>query len=262
MPICPSCGREQAGATAFCDQCGAVMDRPATSELAPPPAAMSTPPTTPIQTLPFAPAQVPTAAPTHHYGDVGAYIVRRLFALLADIVVAGGLIAVAANIWIESMGREPRTAIEVWEGLGLVGAVWFMYRWLFEGITGSTAGKLVFGLAVGHKGGGRAGLTRAFFRNLLLPIDLLIIGFFLGALTPLRQRLGDLVAGTVVAGSRLGFVAPLVGVAIFAAAFVGVHFYGGMGSLTRFSKDAIHYASLLESVPTVPSANSSPLPTR
>jgi uncharacterized RDD family membrane protein YckC len=222
------------------------------------PSPLSSPPP---QTAAFTPAEVPRSKPSHHYGDVGAYIVRRLLALLVDVVAAGGLIALGVDIFLQSSGRAPATSPEVLEALCFVGALWFLYRWSFEGIAGSTLGKLLFGLGVGHKGGGSAGLVRAFFRNLLLPVDLALIGFLLGALTPLRQRIGDLVAGTVVAGSRIGIIAPLLSILIFAVAGAGEYaFGGGIGELKHFASDVRQYAAILEGQPVQPTPGVSPTP--
>ena len=54
------------------------------------------------------------------------------------------------------------------------------------------------------------GLAHALVRNLLRPIDLLVIGGILAVL-PGHRRLGDLAGGTVVARSPLRAFAPLVG---------------------------------------------------
>jgi len=217
------------------------------------------PPT--IHTLPFEPAKAPATPYAHHYGDVGAYIVRRFLALLFDLFVAGGLIAVAFDVWIAAIFRKPASSLEVWEALGLLGIAIFVYRWLFEGLAGSTPGKLLFGLATGRKGGGHAGMTRAFVRNLVLPIDLAGIGFLLAALTPLRQRCGDFLAGTVVAGTRVGLFAPVIGLLIFGGAAASIYWYGGGTSLgSRLANDAASYRSYFERQSPAPQNVTSPSP--
>ena len=67
---------------------------------------------------------------------------------------------------------------------------------------GQTVGKRVMGLRVLRLGGGRVGFYEAMVRNLLRVLDSLPLTYLAGAGTILasrrRQRLGDLLAGTVV----------------------------------------------------------------
>jgi hypothetical protein len=85
-----------------------------------------------------------------------------------------------------------------------------VYVWIAEALCGTTLFKLAFGLQVYPVRGRFVGLGRAFVRNLLRPIDLLVIGAILAAL-PGHRRLGDLLGGTVVARSPLRGFAPLLG---------------------------------------------------
>src|SRR5579864_4182132 len=82
MASCPACGAELLERAAFCTRCGAVLDRPSTTE-------------TSTQPVPAAEEHVVATQPavTHHYGDVGIYIARRFSALVVDIVVVGLLLA-------------------------------------------------------------------------------------------------------------------------------------------------------------------------
>ena len=151
-------------------------------------------------------------------GDAGVYTVRRLLALLADILVGGGIVFL---IVFAVSGAVPGanlviTDITPWSVFAFVGV-----RWIFEGLTGSTPGKLVFGLAVVRASGGSAGIARALVRTVLLPVDLALIGFLIAAFDPKKRRLGDFVAGTRVVNTRIGVLAPLLGLAIFAAGWFG-----------------------------------------
>lgn len=232
------------------------------------PAAEPTPAEQPAQhasTLPpearqIFPGPPPPVAPDH--GDVGAYIVRRTLALLVDLVFVGALIAMAARVWIT---RASNGELSVGGFLQLtlgVAIALFAYRWLFSGIVGSTPGKLLFGLVVGRNGGGRAGLARTFVRELMLPLDLVVIGFLLAALLPRRQRLGDLVAGTVVVNSKLGALAPVLGILMLGAAgYATLVYAGGVGAAQRLATDASHYANgLITRSSPLPSATSAPTP--
>jgi uncharacterized RDD family membrane protein YckC len=83
----------------------------------------------------------------------------------------------------------------------LVAAVDFAYLWLFEGLFGTTLGKLVMGLGVRRTTGSRPGLGRSLIRNLLRAIDgigVYFVGFVIALTSPLHQRLGDRAAGTIV----------------------------------------------------------------
>ena len=86
----------------------------------------------------------------------------------------------------------------------------FLYLWISEAVFGTTIGKLAVGLHVYSTRGRIVGFGRSFVRNLLRPIDALVIGWIL-ALLPGHRRLGDLAGGTVVARSPLRSFAPLVG---------------------------------------------------
>lgn len=78
------------------------------------------------------------------------------------------------------------------------------YFWLFGTfMEGRTPGKLAFGLRVVTVDGYPASTWQLLLRSVLMPIDMLpgfpaMIGFLLEAVTPKRQRLGDMVARTLV----------------------------------------------------------------
>jgi len=240
MPVCPSCNREQTQSSAFCMHCGAVLDRPASDA------------------LPHTDQTRRAAAERHDFGDIGAYVVRRFLALVVDVVLVPILIAVALHAWLSSRAGGQLTLGAFTQLVIYTGAALFLYRWLFEGIAGATLGKLLFGLGVGRSGGGSAGLVRVFVRTLALPLDLLVIGFFIAALTPKRQRIGDLAGGTVVANSRIGPLAPIIGIVILGATAFGVYYYaGGVNAAQRLANDAYR---LGPSLLTQQSPSPSPLP--
>jgi uncharacterized RDD family membrane protein YckC len=256
MTTCPSCRREQVQSSAFCAYCGAVLDRPATAPVAP-----ADIPVAPGVASPAAVAASPQIPLKHDVGDVGVYIVRRLLALVVDIVVVGALIAVAGRAWISRAGGAGITASEFFELLLIVAGGLFAYRWLLEGVAGTTLGKLLFGLAV-SRDSGSAGLGRSFVRNLLLPVDLALVGFLVAALTPQRRRLGDLLAGTVVKNSRMGVLAPAIGVLVLGAAAYGVNMYaGGLSTARNLAHDAAQLApTLINGASPTPAATPSPSP--
>lgn len=81
---------------------------------------------------------------------------------------------------------------------------------------GQTVGKRLLRLRVVDAGGLRLTAAQVVLRNLLRPVDSLPLAYGLGALTmlasPLRQRLGDLAAGTVVVYEPLAVLPPLAAV--------------------------------------------------
>ena len=81
-------------------------------------------------------------------------------------------------------------------------ALWLAYFVLLEGFLGWTIGKLILGMRVVNAEGRAPGLIRALIRNLLRPIDYLLIGIILIAVSERKRRLGDLIAGTFVVSPR------------------------------------------------------------
>jgi uncharacterized membrane protein SpoIIM required for sporulation/uncharacterized RDD family membrane protein YckC len=91
--------------------------------------------------------------------------------------------------------------------LFLAFAVWTGYFIVFEGLRqGQTPGKRLVGIRVVSDTGNAVGLGAAAARNLLRIADFMpppyLIGLLLIALHPRGKRLGDMVAGTVVARDR------------------------------------------------------------
>jgi uncharacterized RDD family membrane protein YckC len=236
-----------------------VLDRPAAeSTTDPQPTQSASPP--PPEARQIFPSPPPPVAPDH--GDVGAYIVRRTLALVIDVIFVGALIAMAARAWITRATTGELTVGGFIQLTFVVAVALFVYRWLFSAIVGTTLGKLFVGLVITRTKGGRAGLGRTFVRELFLPIDLVVIGFLLAAVLPKRQRLGDLVAGTVVVNSKIGALAPLLGIILLgAASYATVTYAGGVSAAQHLATDASRYAGglLTRSSPS-PAATSSPTP--
>jgi uncharacterized RDD family membrane protein YckC len=89
--------------------------------------------------------------------------------------------------------------------------VWFLLDWgygiAFEAFwSGQTLGKRMLSLRVIQESGVRIGFYHAVLRNLARPVDRLPLIYLVGGVTALftrsRQRLGDLLAGTVVVRER------------------------------------------------------------
>jgi uncharacterized RDD family membrane protein YckC len=125
----------------------------------------------------------------------------RLAALLLD-----GAVLVACDLVLVGLAALDRSLPRAVSGYPLAAALAlgvglsFLYFMLYEGLRdGATPGKRALGLSVRREDGGAIGLEEAVLRNLLRPVDLATgVGLAFIGLSHERQRLGDLLAGTVV----------------------------------------------------------------
>jgi len=99
-----------------------------------------------------------------------------------------------------------------------------LYFTIFEWLYGATLGKLILGMRVVMENGTACTLGAAFIRSLLKFIDGLFFGIpaYVSMKEPLRQRIGDKVAKTIVVNSKATFLQParpwwwfLIGIAIY-----------------------------------------------
>jgi len=122
------------------------------------------------------------------YGGVALFAMGVLFAAGGATAVSGALSGLANA------------------GVGLVLLAVFAAQWVYfaawEGLTGRTPGKAALRLRVVTTTGRPIGLTNAALRNILRAADVLpnayVVGLVSMALNRRFQRLGDLVAGTMV----------------------------------------------------------------
>ncbi|MCC7054663.1 MAG: stage II sporulation protein M [Gemmatimonadaceae bacterium] len=105
-------------------------------------------------------------------------------------------VAALADNWLRAAAILAQFCI-IWGYFVVFEAVW----------DGQTPGKRLLGLRVVRNGGGGVDLGPSAARNLLRFVDFLPFGYFAGMLTIIanqrNQRLGDLVAGTIVVRERL-----------------------------------------------------------
>ena len=122
----------------------------------------------------------------------------RFLALLIDTLLSLVLAVVIIAIFSQALGALATPMIFV---------SWFLIDWGYmialESLwSGQTVGKRVMGLRVIQESGVRVGLVHSVLRNLLRPLDRAPAFYLLGGtsmlLTDHQQRLGDLLAGTVV----------------------------------------------------------------
>ncbi|MBX3208545.1 MAG: RDD family protein [Labilithrix sp.] len=125
-------------------------------------------------------------------------------ALCYGAVVVLGVIVVLAALGGGIDSGEIGSAAKA--GFGLVLLALFAAQWIYfvvwEAVFGRSPGKMAVGLRVVTTSGRPIGWRAAALRNLLRAADLLPVGYLVGvvsmALSSRFQRLGDLVAGTMV----------------------------------------------------------------
>jgi uncharacterized RDD family membrane protein YckC len=134
---------------------------------------------------------------------------RRMLAYLVDLVACYGALTILGVLLVLALvgtaGLDELTeSAKVGTGIFLV--LLFAAQWVYfvawEATTGRTPGKIAAGLRVVTTSGRPIGFPQAALRNVLRAADALPHAFAVGvgamALSPRFQRLGDLVAGTMV----------------------------------------------------------------
>ena len=232
---CPKCGRGISQGDVFCTSCGTRVVSgkdpvPAAQVPVPPPQPerlAGKDQQQPQQTLE---SQSAPAVPREACAGVGQRFVALIFDTMIIIFLMNLLINMGVDLvysmdidvvsklgidqWLKKLPQEEFSYNEMKDMINLLflslvsnSALIFTYYFIFEAAVGATPGKLVTGLRVLKKDGGRCTIGASFVRNLLRFVDALPFLYLLGALfvslTPYKQRLGDLAAGTVVANKRL-----------------------------------------------------------
>ena len=158
-------------------------------------------------------AGAPVADPVSLASATGRALPRRVLALIADTVVISlldailngtfGITRVTSGV-ATTMGSggfssfTTQTTVD-WPWLALL---WVTYYGVLEALFGATVGKALTGLRVTDLEGRRIGWQGAIVRNLARLLDVLPFAYLLGGILTLatkrHQRLGDLLAGTIV----------------------------------------------------------------
>lgn len=135
---------------------------------------------------------------------------RRALAHVLDLLICYGAVFVVGVIVVIAVAGSGALTDGVGTtaglGLGFFLVVLFAAQWLYfaiwEGWKGRTPGKMAAGLRVVTTTGRPIGVGAAILRNLLRAADALPTGYVVGlvsmAISPRFQRVGDLVAGTMV----------------------------------------------------------------
>jgi uncharacterized RDD family membrane protein YckC len=232
---------------------------------------------------PAAPPPAPDVVPAPYRPRIThlpSYLASRFAAFVLDVFGVAFLLATfgyhAANLGTWAGVKADASGFWIISLTAFVLAL--LIAFVCEGLFATTLGKLLFGLVVLNARGGYAGLGRALTRSAMRPVDLLLIGPILALATPKRQRLGDLMAGTVVSQTRFAPLMTLIaGVAIGALVYAQFSFGGGADSAigvvaqslaagsdlaTRFratqSNLPVANPSPLVSLPATPAASAAP----
>jgi uncharacterized RDD family membrane protein YckC len=131
-----------------------------------------------------------------------AHLIDLLLCYLAVVLLSALVLVVALGMGSASAAMLDALSL----GVGLILVLLFLAQWVWffawEGTRGDTPGKRALGLRVVTVTGRPIGYTHAALRNVLRAADLLPTGYLAGvaamALSPRFQRIGDLVAGTLV----------------------------------------------------------------
>ena len=132
---------------------------------------------------------------------IHASLGNRFAAGLVDLICALVLMFLIGLVSGETLiNTESGLSVEL-HGLS---AIVFMIMWIavfpvVEGITGKTIGKKIIGIEVAGKNGERGTLMQSLVRHIFDIIDYcLLIGLIVASFNKDKQRIGDLVANTIV----------------------------------------------------------------
>lgn len=132
-------------------------------------------------------------------------ILQRIVGVIIDYIVMGliSFFILGASIGPALATRSPAVFLSgLFMSIILIIVIWVLYGIILETWKGQTVGKMVMGIIVVKENGDPCDFFAALLRNVFRIIDnlpsLYLVGFIVIALTEKRQRLGDLLAGTVV----------------------------------------------------------------
>jgi uncharacterized RDD family membrane protein YckC len=131
---------------------------------------------------------------------------RRVGAAIVDLIVLGGLFVLVGILSGSARSSNGSYSINLVGGPALLlFALCFLYFIVLEWLAGATLGKMLFGLRVRAADGGKLSLAKSAARNLLRVVDGFpyflpyLVGFVVAVSGTEKQRVGDRVAGVVVA---------------------------------------------------------------
>ena len=129
---------------------------------------------------------------------------NRFFAILIDYTICFICWYYIAKYWGEEYITEDGGVGYHVEGLPALSwlLVWFSIMPLMEGLTGQSIGKIIFKIKISKADGTKVSIGNATVRHLFDFVDYLpffgIVGIIVASKNGLSQRVGDLVAKTIV----------------------------------------------------------------
>jgi len=175
--FCPNCGKEQAGDSTHCGNCGANL------------------------------VQKPGIEPGTSYMSIIEYagFWKRLVAWIIDSILINIINLIIGIVLASFIGTDiPEDDIDA-TFLAIFYPLSFIVVWLYYAITESssiqaTPGKIVLGIKVTDSEGKRISFLRATGRNFAKIIStlILLIGYIMIAFTQKKQGLHDIIADTLV----------------------------------------------------------------
>jgi uncharacterized RDD family membrane protein YckC len=142
---------------------------------------------------------------THDQSSVAlASKTSRFFAILIDYVLCLGFTVLYMMEFGEKYTPEGGGVGYHIEGLPTLGIfiIWFVIIVLPEGLSGQSIGKRIAGIKTLKQDENKASIGTIIVRHLLDPVDFFpffgIVGFLVASNNTLKQRVGDLVAKTII----------------------------------------------------------------
>lgn len=155
---------------------------------------------------------------------------RLIAAVLDSIVILGAFTIISVwsfRRWGVSHGDAfDLTGASLLMAGTLSTAVLFLYLWLLEACFGATLGKMIVGIRV-VRTAAYSTLTACAIRNALRIVDgmgFYVVGAIIAGCSRFRQRIGDILAGTIVVEESFSPGTKLVAVLLWLAALTGVGF--------------------------------------
>jgi len=150
---------------------------------------------------------VPLTVEGKKFGVRAGACITDIIALFVLNLTAAGIGGAFLKILLESSGQPFTFDEEALRGLNCIGGggLFLLYFTLFEWLFGASPGKLIFGMRVVQDDGRPCSLRAAFVRGLARYVDGILFGLVAYASmkrTPLQQRLGDKMAGTLVVARK------------------------------------------------------------
>ena len=151
------------------------------------------------------PTPVPGVYPLKHpvLGTEREAVPYRIIAFILDLIF---LLVLSVVIIFFCLGLT--IAVKVSNGLSIILVIvtvlllWALYSFVMEGWIGQTIGKMAVNIIVVKEDGSPCGFLSSFVRNLFRIVDgfpfCYLVGFIVIAITEKRQRVGDILANTVV----------------------------------------------------------------